>query len=63
MFEEGQALLKKIIDGRWLTANGVIALLPANSVNDDDIEIYTDDTRSEVAFTWYGAAPADASSP
>jgi len=55
VFEEGQALLKKVIDGRWLTANGVIALLPANSVNDDDIEIYTDETRTEVAFTWYGA--------
>ncbi|MET0961717.1 MAG: vitamin B12 dependent-methionine synthase activation domain-containing protein, partial [Noviherbaspirillum sp.] len=55
VFEEGQALLKKVIDGRWLTANGVIALLPANSINDDDIEIYTDDTRSEVAFIWYGA--------
>ncbi|WP_137719669.1 methionine synthase [Methylobacillus flagellatus] len=54
LFAEGQAMLKKIIDGRWLTANGVVALLPANSVNDDDIEIYTDDTRSEVAFTWYG---------
>jgi 5-methyltetrahydrofolate--homocysteine methyltransferase len=54
VFEEGQAMLKKIIDGRWLTANGAIALLPANSVNDDDIEIYTDDTRGEVAFTYYG---------
>ncbi|NML63229.1 methionine synthase [Massilia sp. RP-1-19] len=54
VFEEGQQLLKKVIEGRWLTANGVIALLPANSVNDDDIEIYTDDTRSEVAFTYYG---------
>ncbi len=54
VFEEGQALLKKIIDGRWLTANGVIALLPANSVNDDDIEVYTDDTRTTVAFTYYG---------
>ena len=54
VFEEGQALLKKIIEGRWLTASGVISLLPANSVNDDDIEIYTDDTRSEVALTWYG---------
>jgi 5-methyltetrahydrofolate--homocysteine methyltransferase len=55
VFEEGQALLKKLIEGRWLTANGAIALLPANSVNDDDIEIYTDETRSEVAFTYYGA--------
>jgi 5-methyltetrahydrofolate--homocysteine methyltransferase len=54
VFEEGQELLKKAIDGRWLTANGVIALLPANSVNDDDIEIYTDETRSQVAFTYYG---------
>ncbi len=54
VFEEGQALLKKIIEGRWLTANGVIALLPANTVNDDDIEVYTDDSREKVALTWYG---------
>ncbi|MFZ3087739.1 MAG: methionine synthase, partial [Methylotenera sp.] len=54
VFAEAQAMLKKIIDGRWLSANGVIALMPANSVNDDDIEIYTDDTRSQVAFTYYG---------
>jgi 5-methyltetrahydrofolate--homocysteine methyltransferase len=54
LFEEGQALLKQVIDGRWLTANGAIALLPANSVGDDDIEIYSDESRSKVAFTWYG---------
>ena len=54
VYREAQAMLKKIIDGRWLTANGVLAILPANSVNDDDIEIYTDETRSEVAFTYYG---------
>ncbi|WP_313704392.1 methionine synthase [Massilia sp.] len=54
VFEEGQAMLKKIIEGRWLTANGAIALLPANSVRDDDIEIYTDESRSQVAFTWHG---------
>nr|WP_188568900.1 methionine synthase [Undibacterium terreum] len=54
VFAEGQAMLKKIIEGRWLTANGIISLLPANSVNDDDIEIYTDETRSQVAFTYYG---------
>ena len=54
VFSEGKAMLKKIIDGRWLTANGVIALMPANSINDDDIEIYTDETRAHVAFTYYG---------
>jgi 5-methyltetrahydrofolate--homocysteine methyltransferase len=54
VFAEAQVMLKRIIDGRWLSANGVIALLPANQVNSDDIEIYTDDTRSQVALTWYG---------
>lgn len=54
VFSEAQAMLKKIIDGRWLTANGVVALHPANRVHDDDIEIYTDETREQVAFTYYG---------
>ena len=54
VFEEGQALLRRVIEGRWLSANGVIALLPANSVGDDDIEVYTDETRGKVAFTYYG---------
>jgi len=54
VFAEAQVMLKRIIDGRWLSANGVIALLPANQVNSDDIEIYTDDTRNQVALTWYG---------
>ena len=51
---DGRAMLKKIIDGRWLTAHGVLTLLPANTVNDDDIEIYTNESREKVAFTWYG---------
>jgi 5-methyltetrahydrofolate--homocysteine methyltransferase len=54
VFAEAQAMLKKIIEGRWLIANGVIALMPANSVNDDDIEVYVDESRSQVAFTYYG---------
>jgi len=54
VFAEAQAMLKKIIDGRWLSASGVIALMPANSANDDDIELYTGEPRKDVAFTWYG---------
>jgi len=53
VYADGQAMLKKIIEGRWLTANGVIGLYPANAVG-DDIELYTDDTRRNVALTWYG---------
>ncbi|MEO8121851.1 MAG: vitamin B12 dependent-methionine synthase activation domain-containing protein, partial [Rhodoferax sp.] len=54
VYADGQAMLKKLIEGRWLTANAVIGLYPANTVNDDDIAFYTDDSRSEVAMTWYG---------
>jgi 5-methyltetrahydrofolate--homocysteine methyltransferase len=54
VFADAQAMLKKIIEGRWLSANGVIGLYPANMVNDDDIALYTDETRREVALTWYG---------
>ncbi len=54
VYADAQLMLKRIIAGRWLTANGVIGIYPANVVNDDDIEFYTDETRSEVALTWYG---------
>ncbi|AUT53309.1 methionine synthase [Paraburkholderia caribensis] len=52
VFSDAKSMLARLIQGRWLTANGVVALLPANTVNDDDIEIYTDESRSEVAMTW-----------
>ena len=51
---DGKRMLKRLVEGRWLTANGVIGLYPANTVNDDDIEIYSDETRSEVLMTWRG---------
>ena len=54
VLSDGQRMLKRLIDGRWLTANGVIGLYPANSVGDDDIEVYADESRSEVLFTWRG---------
>ncbi|WP_310375177.1 methionine synthase [Rhodoferax ferrireducens] len=54
VYKDAQAMLKRVVEGRWLTANGVIALYPANTVNDDDIVFYTDESRSEVAMTWYG---------
>ena len=54
VFADAQAMLKKIIEGRWLSANGAIGLYPANTVNDDDIELYTDETRCQVALTWHG---------
>jgi 5-methyltetrahydrofolate--homocysteine methyltransferase len=54
VYADGQRMLKRLIEGRWLTANAVVGLYPANTVNDDDIVLYTDDTRTSVAMTWHG---------
>ncbi len=54
VFADGKAMLQRLIDGRWLSANGVIGLYPAHTVNDDDIELYTDASRTEVLMTWHG---------
>ena len=51
---DGRAMLQKIIDGRWVTANAVLGLYPANCVNDDDIALYTDEFRQQVGMTWRG---------
>ncbi len=50
LFADGQVMLKQIIDEKWLEARGVIGFFPANSVG-DDIQVYTDESRSEVAKT------------
>jgi 5-methyltetrahydrofolate--homocysteine methyltransferase len=44
LYEHAQALLKRIIDERLLTARGVYGFWPANSLG-DDIVVYADDTR------------------
>lgn len=48
LFEDAKKMLKQIVDEKWLKARAVIGLFPANSVGDDDIEIYTDDSRQQV---------------
>jgi 5-methyltetrahydrofolate--homocysteine methyltransferase len=53
LFADAKVMLEQIIEGKWLTANAVFGLFPANTVNHDDIEIYTDETRSQVAMTWH----------
>jgi len=46
LYEDAQAMLKQLVEEKWLTANGVVGFWPANSVT-DDIEIYTDETRTK----------------
>ncbi len=52
VFSDGRRMLQRLIEGRWLQAAGVVALLPANTEDDDTIAVYTDETRREVALRW-----------
>ncbi len=48
LFDDANKMLDKIEKGHLLRCNAVAGIWPANSINEDDIEIYTDDTRKEV---------------
>ena len=50
LYDDAQEMLDTLIKEKWLTANGVIGFFPANAVG-DDIEVYTDETRTEVLTT------------
>jgi 5-methyltetrahydrofolate--homocysteine methyltransferase len=52
VLKEGQAMLDRIVKGRWLTASAVYGLWPANAIG-DDIEIYADESRGNVLMTWH----------
>jgi 5-methyltetrahydrofolate--homocysteine methyltransferase len=47
LYADAQNMLNKIVDEKWLTAKAVFGLFPANSIG-DDIEIYADETRSQI---------------
>jgi 5-methyltetrahydrofolate--homocysteine methyltransferase len=47
VFDEGNALLDQMIEQKLVVAKGVYGLFPANSVG-DDVELYTDSSRSAV---------------
>src|SRR5690349_7340935 len=51
LFTEGKAMLARIVDERWLTADGVAAFWPAASTG-DDIVLFADDTRRQELFIW-----------
>jgi 5-methyltetrahydrofolate--homocysteine methyltransferase len=46
LFDDAQAMLKKIVEERWFDPKGVIGFWPANAVG-DDIELYTGESRGE----------------
>ena len=48
LFDDANKLLNEIIKNKSLKANGIIGLFPANTIAQDDIEIYTNDSRNGV---------------
>jgi 5-methyltetrahydrofolate--homocysteine methyltransferase len=51
LFEDAQAMLKRILDEHWLSANAVLGFWPAARVGSDDIAVYADETRDEPLAT------------
>ncbi len=42
LFADAQKMLTQLIDENWLTAKGILGIFPANTINDDDIQLTTD---------------------
>ncbi|MDH5515249.1 MAG: methionine synthase, partial [Gammaproteobacteria bacterium] len=53
LYQDANAMLKRIVNEKWLQARAVVGLFPANTVNDDDIELYTSDARDEVQAVFH----------
>ncbi len=48
LYDDANEMLDLIIKEGLLQANGIVGIYPANSVNGDTVEVYSDETRSEV---------------
>ncbi len=53
LFDDARAMLSRIQAEGWLTARAVLGFWPANSVNDDDLEVYADQTREKVVARFH----------
>lgn len=48
LFADANALLDKVVTENWLTANAAYGMYPASVVNDDTVEVYSDESRTTV---------------
>ena len=53
LWEDAQAMLRRIVEERWFTPKAVIGFWPANAV-EDDIRLFTGESRSETLATFFG---------
>jgi 5-methyltetrahydrofolate--homocysteine methyltransferase len=63
LYADAQEMLQRIIKDKLLTARAVFGLFPANGVGDDDIEVYTDDTRKQVRTVLHSLRQQDEKPP
>ncbi len=52
LYDDARVLLRKIVEQRLFTANGVYGFFPANSIG-DDIEVYRDNSRTTILTTFH----------
>jgi 5-methyltetrahydrofolate--homocysteine methyltransferase len=48
LYADATRMLKQLVEEKWLRACAVVGFFPANSSGDDDIVVFTDDTRQAV---------------
>jgi 5-methyltetrahydrofolate--homocysteine methyltransferase len=53
VFNDGKAMLQQLIGEKWISANAVFGLFPANAVG-DDVVFYADESRGTPLMSWYG---------
>ena len=51
LFADAQKMLQQIVSEKWLTAKGILGIFPANTINDDDIELITDNRQPTTFLT------------
>jgi 5-methyltetrahydrofolate--homocysteine methyltransferase len=63
LFADAQKMLTQLVDENWLTAKGILGIFPANTINDDDIQLTTDNGQPITFLTLRQQAQKTAGAP
>jgi 5-methyltetrahydrofolate--homocysteine methyltransferase len=63
LFDDAQKMLHQIVTEKWLTAKGILGIFPANTINDDDIELTTNNRQPSTFLTLRQQSQKTASAP
>lgn len=48
LFDDASKMLEEVVSKKLLKANGIVGIYPANSIEDDSVEVYEDESRTNV---------------